>query len=129
MNPRYAQDRLSEYLEGGLAPPEREALERLLGEDEGLARDARRLEATLATLHALPRREPALDVWQELSPRVEQVLAEERLGLLGLLRLRGTRFLASFAEGTILWTHAVAMNTEARMGKYVLRHPFAAEDA
>ena len=129
MNTRYAQDRLSDYLEGGLQPPEREALERLLREDTGLALEAKRLEAMLATLHALPRREPVLDIWQELSPKVEVALAEEKLGLIGLLRLRGTRFLASFAEGTILWTQALAMNTEARMGKYVGENPFGAEEA
>ena len=129
MNPRYAQDYLSEYLEGNLAPPEREAMETLLREDDALAREARNLKAVLATLHALPPREPVLDVWMELSPKVEQVVAEKRLGVADLLRLRGTRFLASFAEGTILWTQALAMNTEARMRKYVLQHPFGAEEA
>ena len=129
MNPRYAQDYLSEYLEGNLAPPEREAIEKLMEEDPALAREARELKALLATLHALPPREPVLDIWQELSPKVEEVTAEQRLGLADLVRLRGTRFLASFAEGTILWTQVLAMNTEARMRKYVLEHPFAAEEA
>ena len=129
MNPRYAQDYLSENLEGNLAPPEREAMEKLLREDDALAREARNLKAVLATLHALPPREPVLDVWMELSPKVEQVVAEQRLGVADLLRLRGTRFLASFAEGTILWTRALAMNTEARLCKYVLQHPFGAEEA
>ena len=129
MNPRHAQDCLSEYLEGSLAPPEREAMERLLHEDPALAREAEQLRKMLATLHALPPREPVLDVWSELSPKVEQVVAEQRLGVADLLRLRGTRFLASFAEGTILWTQALALNTESKMRKYVLQHPFAAEEA
>lgn len=129
MNPRHAQDYLSEYLEGSLAPPEREAMERLLQEDTALAREAEMLKKMLATLHALPSREPVLDVWQELSPKVEQVVAEQRLGVVDLLRLRGTRFLASFAEGTILWTQALALNTESRMRKYVLQHPFGTEEA
>ena len=128
MNPRYAQDYLSEYLEGSLAPPEREALEKMIEENPALAREARQLKAMLATLHALPPREPVLDLWRELSPKVEEVAAEQRLGLVDLARLRGTRFLASFAEGTILWTQALAMNTEARMRKYVLHHPFGTEE-
>ena len=129
MNPRYAQDYLSEYLEGSLAPPEREAMEKLLQEDPELAREARMLETMLATLRALPPREPVLDIWMELAPKVDEVVAEQRLGMVDQLRLRGTRFLASFAEGTILWTQALAMNTEARMRKYVLQHPFGTEEA
>jgi anti-sigma factor RsiW len=123
MNRRLVEEHLSEYLEGDLAPPERQALEKALAEDPELAREHRELEKTLKLMHSLPRREPVLDIWLEMSPKVERLLAEEKLSVWDRLRLRGTRFLASFAEGAILWTQALAMNTEARMGKYVRSHP------
>jgi anti-sigma factor RsiW len=123
MSQRLIEEHLSEYLEGDLAPPEREALERALAENPDLAREHREFEKTLKLMHSLPRREPVLDIWLELSPKVERILAEEKLSVGDRLRLRGTRFLASFAEGAILWTQALAMNTEARMSKYVRRHP------
>jgi anti-sigma factor RsiW len=123
MSRQRAEEHLSEYLEGDLAPPEREALERELAKDPGLAREKRELEKTLLLLRSLPRREPLLDIWMELSPKVAQVREEEKLNLADRVRRRGTRFLASFAEGAILWTQALAINTEARMGKYVRNHP------
>ena len=123
MNRRLAEEHLSEYLEGELAPPEREALEQALAQDPELAREHQEFEKTLKLMHSLPRREPVLDIWLEMSPKVERLLAEEKLSVADRLRLRGTRFLASFAEGAILWTQALAMNTEAHMSKYVGSHP------
>ncbi len=123
MNHREVEERLSEYLEGDLAPSAREEIERALAQDPALEREKRELERTLKLMNALPRREPVLDIWLELSPKVDRLLAEEKLSMKDRVRLRGTRFLASFAEGAILWTQALAMNTEARMGKYVRSHP------
>jgi anti-sigma factor RsiW len=123
MNRQRAEEHLSEYLEGELARPEREALEREIQKDPALAREKREMEKTLLLLRSLPRREPLLDIWMELAPKIAQVREEEKLNLADRLRLRGTRFLASFAEGAILWTQALAINTEARMGKYVHNHP------
>ncbi|MGC4045893.1 MAG: zf-HC2 domain-containing protein [Armatimonas sp.] len=127
MNRKLAEEHLSEYLEGELAPPEREALEKALAQDPELAREYQEYEKTLKLMHSLPRREPVLDIWMELSPKVERLLAEEKLSVGDRLRLRGTRFLANFAEGAILWTQALAMNTEARMGKYVRPHSLREE--
>jgi hypothetical protein len=123
MNHREVEERLSEYLEGELSPSAREEIERALAQDPTLQREKRELEQVLKLMNALPRREPVLDIWLELSPKVDRLLAEEKLSMKDRVRLRGTRFLASFAEGAILWTQALAMNTEARMGKYVRSHP------
>lgn len=122
MNQRFTEEHLSEYLEGELPPSEREALEKALAQDPELAREYQEFEKTLKLMHSLPRREPVLDIWLEMAPKVDRILAEEKLSMGERLRLRGTRFLANFAEGAILWTQALAMNTEARMGKYVA-HP------
>jgi hypothetical protein len=73
------------------------------------------------------RREPSLDLWAELAPKVEQVMAEERLGVLDRFRLRGSRFCNNVAAGAILFTSALAMNTEARLRKYLISDPFHQE--
>jgi hypothetical protein len=123
MNRREVEEHLSEYLEGDLAPSAREEIERALAQDPELQREKREMEQVLRLMNALPRREPVLDIWLEMSPKVDRLLAEEKLSFKDRVRLRGSRFLASFAEGAILWTQALAMNTEARMGKYVGSHP------
>ena len=96
---------------------------------EGLSEyleEERTLAALLNVLHRLPAREPVLDIWRELEPKVEAVLAEERLGMGARLQVRVGRFLSNLAAGSILFTQALAMNTEARMRKYLIQDPFLA---
>lgn len=116
---------LSDHLEGTLPPSESAAVGAHLAGCSECTREARQLEAMLRLLHRdCIRREPVLDIWAELAPKVEQVMAEERLGVWGRLRLRSGRFWNNVAAGAILFTHALAMNTESRMHKYLLMDPF-----
>ena len=81
----------------------------------------------LQLLHTLPQREPVIDVWPELEPKLIQHQLEERMGLFARWRFRGARFLSNFASGAILFTHAVALNTETKMRKYVMSGSLASD--
>jgi hypothetical protein len=87
------------------------------------------LRQVLGILHALPRREPVIDLWAELGPKVAAVQAEESLGLAQKARLRGASFLSNFATGAILFTQAMAMNTQSAMQKYVVQDARTSEEA
>lgn len=122
---RRTRDALSDYLEGGLDPPTRQAVFEHLSGCEECAREERELAAMLRLVYErIPRREPSLDIWAELGPKVEAWRAEERLSAMERLRLRAGRLLGNVAAGAILFTHALAVNTEARMRKYLMADPF-----
>lgn len=87
------------------------------------------MEAMLRILHTLPPREPVIDLWAELAPKVAEIQAEDRLGVIERLQLRGHRFLSNFASGAILFTQAFAMNTQRKMQKYVLHDSYRVEEA
>ncbi|MBC8138531.1 MAG: hypothetical protein H8F28_21835, partial [Fibrella sp.] len=79
----------------------------------------------LTFLHErVPNREPVLDIWQELAPKVQEVVAEQRLGFFPRLKLRVVRLINNVAVGAIWFTQAVAFNTERRMQKYLISDPF-----
>jgi len=96
--------------------------------------DCRKEEQQMATMlrflrEQLPPREPALDIWAELGPKVAEAVAEQRLGVFERLKLRAGRFIGNVAAGAILFTHALAANTEAQMHRYLIQDPFRlAED-
>lgn len=115
---------ISEYLEGELSPAERERIEAHLSSDADLARETREMAAVIRLLHQVPPREPVLDIWQELAPKIEAYKVEEKLGVGAKIRLRAGRFLGNVAAGAIMFTQALAMNTEARMRKYLISDPF-----
>ena len=119
------QQTLSDYLEGSLSSPEQEQVAAHLTTCGECAHEARQMEMMLRLFREdCVRREPVLDIWAELAPKVEQVMAEERLGVLDRFRLRSVRFWNNVAAGAILFTQALAMNTEARLHKYLLMDPF-----
>jgi len=77
----------------------------------------------------LPPREPALDIWIELGPKAAEIMAEQRMDVPARLKRRASRFLGNVAAGAILFTHALAANTEAAMRRYLIQDPFRlAED-
>ena len=85
------------------------------------------MSAMLTLLHErIPHREPVLDMWAELAPKIEAIHAEERLGVMERAKLRMGRFLNNVAVGAILFTQALAINTAAHMQKYLLTDPFQA---
>jgi anti-sigma factor RsiW len=120
----HVQTALSEYLEGGLPPPERQSIETHIAECAACAREAREMTALLRLFHEkIPPREPVLDIWAELGPKVAAHMAEERMSLPDRWRLRTSRFLNNVATGAIMFTRALAMNTEARLRKYIISDP------
>jgi anti-sigma factor RsiW len=123
------RDALSDYREGGLPPPARQGVAAHLSECEACAREERQL-ATLLTVirERIPPREPSLDIWAELEPKVAAHMAEERMNLLKRAQVRLGRFLSSVAAGAILFTQALAMNTEAKLKKYLITDPYTLAD-
>lgn len=87
-------------------------------------RETRQIQQMLAILHKLPAREPSLDIWRELEPKVAEARAEANLGLAARFRLQVGRFLSNVAYGAILFTQALAINTTNRMQKYLLHDGF-----
>jgi|GEM_PF-834926 Predicted transmembrane transcriptional regulator (anti-sigma factor) len=119
------REALSEYLEGGLDPPEHEVVAGHIEQCAACAEEARSLEAMITLLHErVPRHEPSIDLWAEMMPKIQQARAEEHLGLAARLRLRGERLMNNIAMGMILFTQVLAMNTQAHMQKYLLSDPF-----
>lgn len=125
MTCRQAQDTLSDYLEGSLSVPVAAQVAAHLEGCADCATESRQLASMMRVIREqVGRCEPVLDIWAELAPKVAAVVAEERLGYLDRLRLRSGRFWNNVAAGAILFTHALAMNTEARMRKHLLMDPF-----
>ena len=122
MNKKHNQyDSLSEYVEGTLPVDQMLEVDRARTDDGKLDQEVRQLQQLLQTLHELPPREPVIDVWPELAPKLIQIQAEQRLNVFSRWQLQIARFLSNFASGTILFTQAVAMNTESKMRRYVLQ--------
>lgn len=113
-------DTLPDFLDGTLTAEKRQEFERALQSNPALATETQELSQLLQLLHQLPPREPVIDVWPELEPKLVQFQLEERMGLFARWRFRGARFLSNFAFGAILFTQAVALNTETKMRKYVM---------
>ena len=116
---------LPDYLDGALSSEKLREFERLLQNDTVLAKETQELGELLQVLHKLPAREPVIDVWPELEPKLVQFQLEERMGVFARWRFRGARFLSNFASGAILFTQAVALNTESQMRKYVMADSLA----
>ncbi|MBC8103993.1 MAG: zf-HC2 domain-containing protein, partial [Cytophagales bacterium] len=95
-----AQESLSEFWEGSLSAAASARVEAHLASCPACAREARQMKAMLDLFKdRCVRREPVLDLWAELAPKVEQAVAEERLGVMDRLRLRGSRFCNNVAAG------------------------------
>ena len=119
------QELLSEYVEGSLDNKRRVTVAEHIALCPACTREVRALETMLDFLHQrVPRREPVLNIWQELEVQVQEVVAEQRLGFFPRLKLRVSRLLNNVAVGAILFTQAVAFNTERRLQKYIISDPF-----
>lgn len=67
-----ARELFSDYLDHGLDLSQREEMQSFLAKDPDCAAELFALEHMLSLLHRLPPREPALDMWREFAPRVEE---------------------------------------------------------
>ena len=70
MTNRHETDRLSDYLDGELAPAERDAVERHLAECEACASTLEELRAVVSAAGRLPERPPARDLWPGIEARL-----------------------------------------------------------
>ncbi len=111
----------SEYLDNALDAPQRDEMQAFLAREPECAAELFALERTLSLLHRLPPREPALDIWRELAPRVEKFQAERRQPWLHRVRLQWEQARSQASDGVILWTDALAARAKSRLSHY-LRH-------
>ncbi len=123
MTPEDARLRLSDYLEDALSPAERADMDETLAAFPLLAAELSQMERLLSVLHALPPREPSLDLWREFLPHMTEHARARRLGFVGRLRAGFQRVRAEASAGLILWTHAVAARAHARLERYLLNDP------
>lgn len=122
------QERFSDLLEGTLSCAEEAEVQAHLAHCTDCSCELHEMQYLMNLLREnCVRREPALDLWAEMAPKVEQVMAEQRLGFAERVRLRLSRTANSIAAGAILFTSVLAMNTEARLRKYLLTDPFRQE--
>ena len=124
------REALSDFVEGVLPPPRQTPIESHLKTCADCAREERQMRSLLNLLHTqIPRREPTLDIWAELAPKIAAIEHEDRLGVAQRLKLRAGSFLGSVAAGAIVFTQVLAANTESKMRKYVVDNdPFAANE-
>ena len=119
---------LSEYQEGALsAGAHQEVAEHLAGCTECAIAD-RDLRRAVTLLRHLPMPEPRLDLWSEFAPKMAEIETEQRLGVSRRLGSYWRNAMSVFAEGTVLYTQAVAQRTLASMEKYLIRDPFQISD-
>ncbi len=118
-----AREQFSDYLEEALSPAQRDAMQAFLAAHPDCAAELIAFERTLALLHRLPPREPSLDLWREFAPRLAGYQTERRQHL-GLRVAQGWAGMVSqFSAGVILWTHALAGRTHARLERYLIHDP------
>lgn len=117
MTREQARDKFSEYLEDALDPAARADFQAHLAGDPDAASELLALERTMTLLHRLPPREPSLDLWREFAPQAAAYKAERRLPLPARLRLQWELVTASFGDGILLWTHALADRAGRRWGR------------
>ncbi|MDX1934272.1 MAG: zf-HC2 domain-containing protein [Capsulimonadales bacterium] len=121
MRCQVVREALSDHMEGGLPPSLRQSVTGHLKDCDSCAQEEREMAAMLGFLHhRLPKREPVLDIWAEMAPKIAAIQAEERLSIAARLRLRAGKFLGTVAAGAIMFTQALAMTTETRLRKYLL---------
>ena len=122
-----ARDLFSDYLEGALDPAARDSLQAFLAGRPELAAELFAFERTLSLVRRLPPREPSLDLWREFAPHMAEHQAELRatrtVGLWRRVRYNGQQMLSQLSAGLILWTHALADRTHARLERYLLHDP------
>jgi anti-sigma factor RsiW len=118
-----AREQFSEYLEERLDPARRDAMQAFLAAHPDCAAELIAFERTLSVLHRLPPREPALDMWREFAPRLAEFQTERRTHPARRVTQGWAGLVSQISAGLILWTHALAGRTHARLEKYLLHDP------
>jgi hypothetical protein len=115
---------LSEYQEGALTAAAHQEVAQHLAGCADCALEDRDLRRATTLLRHLPMPEPRLDLWSEFAPKLAEVEAEQRMGVLRRLGTYWHHALSTFAEGTVLYTHVVAHRTLVNMERFLIRDPF-----
>lgn len=123
MNAETARELYSDYLEGTLDPNTKREMERFLAETPLAQKELVEFEKMLSLMHRLPPREPSLDLWREFAPHMAEWQKERKLGWREKMATGWMRTLSQISTGLILWTHAVADRTHARLERYLLNDP------
>ncbi len=127
-NCKHTLHRLAEYHDGLLPEPEAQAIGRHLSECDACSGTDRDLRRTVSLLSHLPMPEPRLDLWPEFSAQMDTLEQELRLSYVSRVKMWWRRGMAHIAEGLVLYTHALADRTLARMERHLIRDPFRAVD-
>lgn len=115
----------SDYLDGTLDTAAQQQMDTFLAAHPDAQAEIDGLRRTLSVLHALPPREPSLDLWREFMPHMAAFTAERRLPWSIRLRQMALRLLDGMGAGLILWTDALAGRTRARWERHLLHDPRA----
>lgn len=118
-----ARDFYSDYLDNTLDDGNRARLLAFWKADPAAQADFEAFARTLDVLHALPAREPSLDLWREFAPHMAAHRAERNMSLPVRIKRRWSQFRSEVSAGVILWTHSLASRTHARLERYLLRDP------
>ena len=118
-----ARGQFSEYLEETLDPARRDAMQAFLAAHPACAAELIAFERTLALLHHLPPREPALDLWREFAPRLAAHQAERRAHPMRRVAQAWAGVISQVSAGLILWPPALAGRPHARLERYLLHDP------
>ena len=115
----------SDYLDGTLDDDTQQHMDTFLAAHPDAQAEMDSMRRTLSMLHALPPREPSLDLWREFTPHMAAFTAERRLPWNIRLRQMLLRLLDGMGAGLILWTDALAGRTRARWERHLLHDPLA----
>jgi anti-sigma factor RsiW len=125
---RHIIELLSEYHEGALTAKAHQEVTEHLARCSKCALADRDLRRTVTLLGHIPMPEPELDLWTEFAPKMAEAEAQQRLGLIGRVRGYWRHAMAMVAEGTVLYTHALAQRSLMNMERYLIRDPFRMTD-
>ena len=128
MSCKHTLHQLAEYHDGALPEAETQAIGEHLAGCPACADTDRDLRRTVSLLNHLPMPEPRLDLWQEFAPKMAAMEAQMSLSPAVRVKMWWRRGMAHIAEGLVLYTHAVANRTLARMERHLIRDPFQAFD-
>lgn len=115
----------SDYLDDALDAEDRARLLAFWEANAGMRADYDVFARTVRVLHALPAREPSLDLWREFAPHMAAHQEERRRSLPARAQHRWSQFRSELSAGVILWTHSLASRAHTRLERYLLRDPLA----
>jgi anti-sigma factor RsiW len=121
---QFVRDRLSEWLDETLPAQEASRCEVHCSSCDACRIERDGLRSMLGFLHALPPKEPMLDMLQEMQPEIARIVHEQRLPWAARLRLQIGRIASNAAAGAIVFTGLLARNTDRALRRFLIDDPF-----